>query len=173
MAIVSRLSSAPTAAALLKSLLATYPTTLQVTRQTTQYPLGHFHTLDREGDQESNGGSIAGYMLSTASNCITCLNQRQHQMIANAYFHPLFPIPGNKLVASTYFFTGVSSLSGHRYIIYTESLRDEGSAMFPTNAPISFLFCTNTAMKVCQHSTNAMARSSGLPQRLSQSQTRI
>ncbi|KAF9388849.1 hypothetical protein CPB97_000297, partial [Podila verticillata] len=36
-------------------------------------------------------------------------------MVANAYFHPLSPIPGNKLVASTYFFTGVSSLSGRSH----------------------------------------------------------
>ncbi|KAG0328769.1 hypothetical protein BG000_000317 [Podila horticola] len=36
-------------------------------------------------------------------------------MIANAYFHPLSPIPGNKLVASTYFFTGVASLSGRSH----------------------------------------------------------
>lgn len=107
------------------------PNHAPVARQTTQHSLGHFRTLDREEDQESNDGSIAGCTLSTASNCISCLNHHeQQQMVANAYFHPLSPIPGNKLVASTYFFTGVSSLSGRRYVIYTESLHDEALRCF-------------------------------------------
>ncbi|KAI1320821.1 hypothetical protein EDD11_009778 [Mortierella claussenii] len=33
-------------------------------------------------------------------------------MVKNAFFHPLSSIPGSKLLASTYFFTGVSTLSG-------------------------------------------------------------
>lgn len=116
---------------------------------------------------------MTGCTLFTASNCITSLNQQQQQMIANAYFHRLSPIPGNKLIASTYFFTGLASLSGRRYVICIEFSQDEDSAIFPTNASISIIFCTNTATKAYQPSINAMARSSGSLQRLSQSQTRI
>ncbi|GJJ77239.1 hypothetical protein EMPS_09598 [Entomortierella parvispora] len=36
-------------------------------------------------------------------------------MIYNAFFHPLAPIPGNKLVASTYISTGISSLTGRSH----------------------------------------------------------
>ncbi|KAG0358601.1 cytochrome P450 [Gamsiella multidivaricata] len=36
-------------------------------------------------------------------------------MVANAFFHPLSPIPGNKLVASSNFFTGIASLSGRTH----------------------------------------------------------
>ncbi|KAK3815001.1 MAG: cytochrome P450 [Benniella sp.] len=36
-------------------------------------------------------------------------------MISNAFFHPLSPIPGNKLLASTYFFTSASSLTGRTH----------------------------------------------------------
>ncbi|KAF9919421.1 hypothetical protein FBU30_011040 [Linnemannia zychae] len=36
-------------------------------------------------------------------------------MIKNAYFHPLSRIPGNKLLSSTYFFTGLAGLSGRSH----------------------------------------------------------
>ncbi|KAG0096331.1 hypothetical protein BGZ93_004714 [Podila epicladia] len=89
MAIVSRLSSAPTAvAAFLKPLLASYPTTLLSVAK----PRSIFWII---------------FTLWIA--------KRIKKMIANAYFHPLSPIPGNKLVASTYFFTGVASLSGRSH----------------------------------------------------------
>ncbi|KAF9586756.1 hypothetical protein BGW38_000007 [Lunasporangiospora selenospora] len=37
------------------------------------------------------------------------------RMIFNAFFHPLARIPGNKLVASTYYFVGASTLSGRSH----------------------------------------------------------
>ncbi|KAG0317849.1 hypothetical protein BGZ99_006076 [Dissophora globulifera] len=36
-------------------------------------------------------------------------------MISNAYFHPLSPIPGSKLIASNNFLTGISTLTGRSH----------------------------------------------------------
>jgi hypothetical protein len=39
-------------------------------------------------------------------------------MIKRAYFHPLSHLPGNKLLSSTYFFTGIAGLSGRSHYFH-------------------------------------------------------
>ncbi|KAG0209892.1 hypothetical protein BGX33_005271 [Mortierella sp. NVP41] len=75
---------------LVKTLLASHPTTIHSLRQP---------------------GSILWIIFTL------WIAKSMKNMIWRAYFHPLSHLPGNKLLSSTYFFTGIAGLSGRSHYL--------------------------------------------------------